>query len=142
MRFYPAELPPFANEPTRDRFAIHDFGERIGEGVVTLADFRAGDTVFAFTGYLVPAPTKFTLQVAPGVHVHDPYFMGKVLHHCDPNCSVQMNRRLFVARRPILRGEAITMDYDETEDHLHRAFECDCGAPNCRRTISGRSRPR
>ena len=142
MRFYPAEMPPFADEPTRDRFAIEQFNDRVGEGVVALRDFDAGTTVFAFTGFLVSAPTKYTLQVSAEVHIHDPYFMGKVLHHCEPNCSVDMTRRVFVARRSIRRGEAVTMDYDETEDHLHRGFDCDCGAATCRGRITGRQAAR
>jgi hypothetical protein len=49
-----------------------------------------------------------------------------------------MARRVFVARRPIRRGDAVTMDYHQTEDHLHRGFQCDCGAANCRGGIAGR----
>ena len=138
MRFYPPELAPFPGEPTRDRFAIHGFDDRIGEGVIALADFHAGDVVFSFTGFVVAAPTKFTLQVSPGLHLHDPYFMGKVLHHCDPNCEVRMDQRAFIARRDIRCGDAITMDYHQTEDHLHRSFDCACGAATCRGRITGR----
>lgn len=139
MRFYPAELPPFAHEPTRDRFAIRRFDDRVGEGVVALTEFEAGAIVFAFTGFVVAAPTKYTLQVTPDLHLHDPYFMGKVLHHCDPNCTVDMSRRTFVALRPIRAGDAVTMDYGETEDRLHRGFDCHCGAPNCRGRIDSRA---
>ena len=141
MRFYPAELPPFEHEPSPDRFAIRGFNDHIGEGVVSLVAFEPGDVVFAFTGFLVAAPTKFTLQASSSLHVHDPFFMGKVLHHCDPNCTVDMDRRLFIARQPIAPGDPITMDYDQTEDVLFRSFECACDAERCRGLIEGRIPP-
>lgn len=135
MRFYPPELPHFTHEPTRDRFAIRQFSDPVGEGVVSLTDVAEGDIVFAFTGVVVAAPTIFSLQVSPEMHIHDPYFMGKVLHHCDPNCTVDMSARVFIARRPIRAGDPITMDYGQTEERLHRAFDCHCGAANCRGRI-------
>jgi hypothetical protein len=138
VRFYPPELPPFPNEPTRDRFEILPQGSAVGEGVVALVPFRAGEEVFAFTGHVVNERTLYSLQLPGGRHLHDPYFMGKVLHHCDPNCSVDMTRRVFTARRDIAPGERITMDYDETEDVLFRSFTCRCGAPRCRGQIAGR----
>jgi hypothetical protein len=135
MRFYPPELPSFTNEPTRDRFAIRRLNDQVGEGVVSLADLAEGDIVFAFTGLVVAAPTMYSLRMSPEVHIHDPYFMGKVLHHCDPNCTVDMAARVFIARRPIKIGDPITMDYAQTEDRLHRAFDCHCGAEHCRGRI-------
>jgi hypothetical protein len=35
-------------------------------------------------------------------------------------------------------GELLTMDYDETEDILFRAFQCCCGSTRCRGTVGGR----
>ena len=137
-RFYPSDTPPFANEPTRERFDIAPQSAGVGEGVVTRVPFRAGEEVLAFTGQVVDERTLYSLQLPDGRHLHDPWFMGKVLHHCDPNCTVDMERRVFIARRDIATGERITMDYHETEDVLFRGFTCRCGAPNCRGRVTGR----
>ena len=138
MRFYPAEIPPFPNEPLRDRFAIVPQRFDVGEGVVTLVPFRPGDEPFAFRGVVVAERTLFSLQLPDGRHLHDPWFMGKVLHHCEPNCSVDMERLVFVATRDIAANEPITMDYNQTEDTLFRHFTCRCGAPTCRGRMTGR----
>jgi hypothetical protein len=137
MRFYPAELPPFKNEPTRDRFTIAQVGDSVGEGVKTFVSFEAGDIVFEFTGFFTHLITLFSLQVEDGLHLHDPYFMGKILHCCDPNTKVDMKARTFTATRHIEAGEFITMDYASTEEVLYRTFECSCGAENCRGVVKG-----
>ena len=138
MRFYPDSMPRFADEPTRDRFDIRPISDGAGEGIVALVDFAPGDVVFRFSGFLMQEQTLFTLQVEPGVYIHDPYFMGKTLHSCDPNCDVDMRTRTFTARRHIRAGDLVTMDYDQTEDMLWRAFDCGCGAASCRGRIAGR----
>ena len=143
-RFYPEAVPSFPHEPTRERFEIREIGRGVGEGVVALMPFAPGEIVFGFTGFYSDQITLFTLQVEPGVYLHDPFFMGKILHRCDANCDVDMRRRLFVARRPIEAGEWVTMNYEQTEDRLFRPFECVCGAEPCggfkpRRKIVGRA---
>ena len=39
--------------------------------------------------------------------------------------------------RPIGPGEEICFDYAMCDGSCFDEFECDCGAPNCRRTITG-----
>lgn len=138
LRFYPEQMASFPYEPTADRFRIQRVDDKVGEGVVTCVGFQPGEVVFAFTGFFTGEITQFSLQVRPGLHLHDPYFMGKILHHCDPNTTVDMERRLFIARREIQPGDFITMDYAETEDYLFKTFECECDAPNCRGLVKGR----
>lgn len=137
-RFYPDAMPSFANEPTRDRFAITRVDDGVGEGVMSCETFKAGDVIFSFTGFFSSEITQFTLQVCDGLHLHDPFFMGKVLHSCDPNSHCDMNTRTFYALRDIQAGEYITMDYCETEDYLFKNFPCSCGAENCRGEVKGR----
>lgn len=142
-RFYPESVPPFPHEPSPSHFEIRAIGNEVGEGIVALKAFEAGQIVFGFTGFYLSQQTLFTLQVEPGLFIHDPFFMGKVLHRCDPNCSVDMKRCEFTARRPIMPGEWITMNYEQTEDELFRAFVCVCGAVPCEgfepnRLIQGR----
>lgn len=138
MRFYPEALPPFEHEPTTDRFEIRQISEDSGQGIVALVDFEPGDVVFRFTGFVLAEQTLFTLQAQPGLFVHDPFFMGKTLHSCDPNCDVDMATRTFTARRTIRAGDIVTMDYEQTEDVLWRPFMCGCGAADCRGWIRGR----
>lgn len=137
MRFYPDFIPPFANEPTKERFEIRHIGDGVGEGVVSLVEFQPGDVIFQFTGTFSNEITQFTLQVADGLHLHDPFFMGKILHSCDPNAIVNMQTRTFTAIKPIQPGDFVTMDYAQTEAHLYKNFECCCGAPNCRGYVMG-----
>lgn len=137
LRFYPDEFPTFEHEPTRDRFAIVPVGDSVGEGVRAQVSFARGELVFEFTGFFSRRVTLFSLQVEEGLHLHDPYFMGKVLHSCDPNTRVDMRARTFTAVRPIDAGEFITMDYASTEMELHRTFRCACGAAHCRGVIKG-----
>lgn len=136
-RFYPDFYPTFDYEPTTDKFAIHRVSDGVGEGVVALVDFQPGEIVFRFTGVLSTEITQFTLQVNDQLHLHDPIFMGKILHSCDANCTVDMETRTFTAVQPIKAGDFVTMDYAETESHLFRNFECSCGADNCRGYVMG-----
>jgi tyrocidine synthetase-3 len=136
-RFYPDDIPPFPHEPTRDRFEIVR-GEDIGEGVCSLVAFSPEDIVFQFTGTYMSEITQFSLQIHADLHLHDPYFMGKILHSCDPNTLVDMEQRQFIALKPIAPGDMVTMDYAQTEDVLFKTFICSCGAPNCRGLVTGR----
>lgn len=137
MRFYPDTITPYLYEPTRDKFDILPTADGRGEAVVSLASFEPGDTLFVFTGAVVSEITLFTLQLSKDAHVHDPFFMGKVLHSCSPNASVNMKERRFTAIDFINPGDCITMDYESTEDRLFRGFECRCGSPDCKGMIRG-----
>jgi len=138
LRFYPAHIPCFEGEPSRLDFAIRRVDETVGEGLVALRDFAVGERVFAFTGVVMDGITQYTLQLPSGRHIDDPYFMGKSLHHCDPNCRADMTALTFTAVRPIRAGDFITIDYDHTEDRLFKPFDCNCDAVQCRGVIAGR----
>ena len=141
LRFYPRHTRRFAGEPSRLDFAIRYAGDDCGEGLVALRGFAAGEIVFVFTGAVVHEVTQYTLQIDTNLHIHDPYVMGKVLHHCAPNCRVAVARRAFIAIRSIAAGDFVTMDYCQTEDVLFKSFACRCGAPQCRAVIRGRRSP-
>ncbi len=57
-------------------------------------------------------------------------------HSCDPNIGVQ-GQIVFVALRDIEVGEELTHDWATTDDDDYK-IECRCGAPNCRKTITGK----
>lgn len=137
-RFYPDEIAPFPGEPSPEDFAVAYIGPDVGYGVVSRRAFEPGEEIFTFSGVVGSEITQFSLQLPDGRHIHDPWFMGKVLHHCDPNAVVDMERRVFVARYAIRPGDCVTMDYAQTEDYLFRVFECQCDAALCRGTVKGR----
>lgn len=138
MRIYPDFLPVVLDEPRREDFRVIDVDDQRGQGVEVLRAYRAGQVLFRMNGVLREHVTQYTLQVGPGEHLDDPYFAGKVLHSCEPNAQLDPATRLYTAVRDIQPGELLTMDYDQTEDYLFRAFECRCGALCCRGYVAGR----
>ena len=57
-------------------------------------------------------------------------------HSCEPNIGVQ-GQIVFVALRQILPGEELTHDWATTDDDDY-TLECRCGAPTCRRILTGK----
>jgi hypothetical protein len=137
-RIYPDHLPVVADEPRWEDFCVLDVDDQRGQGVLVLRDFPKGSRLFRMNGTLTTEMTLHSLQMEPGLHLDDPYFAGKVLHSCSPNSKLDPKSRLFRATRKIAKGELLTMDYDETEDILFRAFMCCCGSPNCRGYVAGK----
>ncbi len=56
-------------------------------------------------------------------------------HSCEPNISVQ-GQLVFVALRDVEAGEELTHDWATTDDDAYE-MECKCGAPSCRKVITG-----
>lgn len=136
-RVYPDKYPYHKNEPKADNVTIvktHNKGQALASKIFLKPD----DLVFRFSGDVINHQTLYTLQKSNGVYINDEYVMGRVLHSCNPNTTVDMNTQEFICTRLISPGEPITMDYETTEDELFRAFECECGAVNCKGFISGR----
>ena len=57
-------------------------------------------------------------------------------HSCDANLGVR-GEITFVAMRDIRAGEELTHDWATTDDDDYSA-ECKCGAPNCRKILTGK----
>lgn len=57
-------------------------------------------------------------------------------HSCEPNIALQ-GQIVFVAMRDIAAGEELTHDWATTDD-LDYEMACNCGAPACRGTITGK----
>ncbi len=57
-------------------------------------------------------------------------------HSCDPNLvsRILKGHILYFSKRPIRKGEELTVDYHFGADE--EAVECKCGAKNCRGTIN------
>lgn len=63
----------------------------------------------------------------------DPEAWFPTNHSCDP--SAMLDGLDFVARQPIRKGEAITLDYATFAGPNLVPFECKCGSPACRKII-------
>jgi hypothetical protein len=60
-------------------------------------------------------------------------------HSCEPNVWMH-DEVMLAARRDIAAGEELTADYamfEASEEHV-MPFECRCGSPLCRKSITGR----
>ena len=57
-------------------------------------------------------------------------------HSCDANLGIR-GEITFVAIRNIAAGEELTHDWCTTDDGDY-SQECNCGAPNCRKTVTGK----
>jgi hypothetical protein len=75
-----------------------------------------------------------TIELGEGAHEDHPY-LRYVNHSCDPNSFIDKKDRVLRALRPIRPSEEITFDYLVNESEIASPFQCDCGAPNCRRLI-------
>ncbi len=57
-------------------------------------------------------------------------------HSCSPNTAYfGLN---LLAIKPISTGDELTMDYANLLDEAAETFDCQCGAPGCRKVVSGR----
>ena len=57
-------------------------------------------------------------------------------HSCNPNLGMR-GEITFVAMRHIRAGEELTHDWATTDDDDY-SVECKCGAPNCRKILTGK----
>ncbi|WP_041558918.1 SET domain-containing protein-lysine N-methyltransferase [Novosphingobium sp. PP1Y] len=127
-----------ASEAGEDRLVVCDC-ETLGLCVRALAPFAAGEVLDRFNGEVSADLLQHSLQVSPGMHVHDTRFVGYLSHGCEPNCRLDMERFELVALSDIDAGEVLTIDYAATEDVLYRQFACHCAAQRCRAWITGRA---
>ena len=122
-----------------------------GRGLFAASPMDAGEIVCVKGGYIL---TRAALaEVAPvlgpaEIQIADDLFIGPreleeregamifSNHSCEPNIGVQ-GQIVFVALRQILPGEELTHDWATTDDDDY-ILECRCGAPTCRRIVTGK----
>ncbi|MBL8554961.1 MAG: SET domain-containing protein-lysine N-methyltransferase [Phenylobacterium sp.] len=112
-----------------------------GLGVETIVARSRGEVLHVFTGEIGPEISQHSLQVDETNHIADTEFIGYLSHACAPNCRLDMRAFQLVALKDMPAGELLTIDYAATEDRLFRQFACHCGAPQCRRWVTGRAEP-
>lgn len=136
---YPMRFGNNPRYPSATDFRIIHHDDQSGCGVVTYQSFEPGELIAEFNGDLVTEMTQHSLQIETGLHLNDLYFVGYLLHSCEPNVVVDMQSRQVHALLPIRPLDFLRMDYASTEDVLFSQFPCSCGSAKCRRWITGRS---
>ncbi len=129
------EYNPFY--PKSEDFEVILKDENDGFGVISYKSFREGDLVAVMNGERITDIRQHSLQIEPGLHLHDTHFSGYFLHSCSPNVYLDMDSMRITAIRDIEPGDYILMDYAQTEDVLYKQFPCSCGSANCRGWITG-----
>jgi hypothetical protein len=122
-----------------------------GRGLFAIGTFDPGEIVCVKGGYIFTRATLAGLAPVLGpaeIQIADDLFIGPrgaderdgamifSNHSCEPNIGVQ-GQIVFVAMRRIDPGEELTHDWATTDDDDY-TLECRCGAPTCRRIVTGR----
>lgn len=118
------------------------------KGMYAREDISKGEIVYIKGGHILTREELFSSSVINSyLPISDDFFIGAVSseeeayvklynnHSCDPNCGMH-GEITFIAIKDIKTGEELTVDYAfiDNEDY---SFECHCGSPICRRTITG-----
>jgi len=123
-----------------------------GRGLFARADVAKGEIVAVKGGHIVDREMLHR-EITPRlgsveIQIGDDLFIAPVSdnerelsmlytnHSCDPNIGLR-GEITFVAMRDIAAGEELTHDWAMTDDDDYSA-ECNCGAHNCRKTLTGK----
>jgi len=121
-----------------------------GRGLFAREAIRRDEIVAIKGGHVYNRRTLLVVEAALGpaeIQIGEDHFIGPLAvsecegsmifsnHSCEPNIGVQ-GQIVFVAMRDIEAGEELTHDWATTDDDTYR-MECRCGAPTCRKIITG-----
>jgi SET domain-containing protein len=123
-----------------------------GRGLFARAEIAKDEIVAVKGGHIVDRKTlreKVTPRLGPvEIQISDDLFIAPVAdeerelsmlysnHSCNPNLGMR-GEITFVATRDILAGEELTHDWAMTDDDDY-SVECKCGAPDCRKMLTGK----
>ena len=123
-----------------------------GRGLFATGDITKGEVVAVKGGLIVDRETlreKITPRLGPvEIQIEDDLFIAPVTdeerelsmlylnHSCDANLGIR-GQIAFVAMRDIRAGEELTHDWAMTDDDDY-SIECNCGSPDCRKTLTGK----
>ncbi len=123
-----------------------------GRGLFAIADISKDEIVAVKGGRVVDRKTlreKITPRLGPvEIQIDDDLFIAPATdeerglsmlysnHSCDANLGIR-GEITFVAMRDIQAGEELTHDWVMTDDDDY-SVECKCGAPNCRKIVTGK----
>ena len=121
-----------------------------GRGLFAREPLAAGEVVCVKGGYVFDRRRLDSMPAwyrAAEIQVAEDLFIGPLEeseragsmifsnHSCEPNIAVR-GQIVFVALRAIGAGEELTHDWATTDDDEYE-LECRCGAPTCRKLITG-----
>ena len=123
-----------------------------GRGLFATADIAKDEIVAVKGGHVVDRKTlreAITPRLGPvEIQIDDDLFIAPVTeeqrelsmlysnHSCDPNLGLR-GEITFVAMRDIRAGEELTHDWAMTDNDDY-FVECNCGTPDCRKTLTGK----
>jgi SET domain-containing protein len=123
-----------------------------GRGLFATVDIAKDEIVAVKGGHIVSREQlreKVTPRLGPvEIQIGDDLFIAPVTdeeregsmlysnHSCDANLGLR-GEITFVAMRDIHAGEELTHDWCTTDDDNY-SVECNCGAPNCRKILTGK----
>jgi len=123
--------------------------EKGGFGLFAIDAIKEGELLTMWGGRVVTGSQLEELPVdtqTHGIQVDEDLYMVPVIHGdpsdyfnhcCDPNAGMSSHASL-VAMRDVAKGEEICFDYAMSDSSDYDEFECQCGAHNCRKRITGR----
>jgi SET domain-containing protein len=123
-----------------------------GRGLFAVTEISKDEIVAVKGGHIVDRKT-LREQITPGlgpveIQIDHDLFIAPVTeeerelsmlylnHSCDPNLGLR-GEITFVAMRDIRADEELTHDWAMTDDDDY-SIECNCGAPACRKTLTGK----
>jgi SET domain-containing protein len=119
-----------------------------GKGIFAKEDITKGEIVFIKGGHILTKDQIFSSGICDSYFpISDEYYLGSTNkeeeesiklyqnHSCNPNVGLH-GEITFVAMRDIKKDEELTVDYAFI-DNENYSFECTCGSPDCRGTITG-----
>ena len=123
-----------------------------GRGLFATADIAKDETVAVKGGHIIDGRTlreSITPVLGPvEIQIDDNLFIAPLTneerelsmlylnHSCDPNLGMR-GEITFIAIRDIRAGQELTHDWAMTDDDDY-SVECNCGAPVCRKTLTGK----
>ena len=123
-----------------------------GRGLFAVTDISKDEIVAVKGGHIVDRKAlreQITPRLGPvEIQIDDDLFIAPVTgeerelsmlylnHSCDPKVGVR-GEITFVAMRDIRAGEELTHDWAMTDDDDY-SIECNCGSPDCRKTLTGK----
>lgn len=121
--------------------------DKSGNSIYALEPIKKGELIAVFGGVVYEWETFIHLperERSLCLQVEDRHFLvprpigegDYVNHSCNPNAGLSGQIGL-VAMRDIKIGEEVCFDYAMCDTMPYDEFECLCGAPTCRSTVTG-----
>jgi uncharacterized protein len=123
-----------------------------GRGLFATADIAKDEIVVVKGGHIVDGETlRKEIMLHLGsveIQIDDDLYIAPVNaderessmlysnHSCDANLGIR-GEITFVAMRDIAAGKELTHDWCTTDNDIY-SMKCNCGAPNCRGTLTGK----